>query len=68
VDETGAGFVYRTNDELRQALAHLANDSDLREKLRRRARDGFLRLYTAQRHVDRYLAYVHAIRDGKKIH
>jgi len=68
VDATGAGFLYRTSDELRQALARLANETGLREGLARRAREGFLRLYTPQRHIESYLAHVHAIRDAKGIH
>jgi glycosyltransferase involved in cell wall biosynthesis len=68
VDATGAGFVYQKSDELRQILARLANEAGLRERLGRRARQGFLQLYTSQRHVERYLAHVHAIRDAKGFH
>ena len=68
VDETGAGFVYQTSEQLRQALSQLANGPGLRETLARRAREGYLRLYTPQRHLDRYLGYVAEIRDRKGLH
>jgi glycosyltransferase involved in cell wall biosynthesis len=68
IDQTGAGFVYRTGEELRAALSQLAGDPDLREALGSRAREGFLRLYTPQQHLKRYLGQVNAIRDAKGLH
>jgi glycosyltransferase involved in cell wall biosynthesis len=68
VDATGAGFVYKTSEQLQQALSRLANEPGLREILARRAREGFLRLYTPQRHLERYLAHVDAIRHAKGLH
>jgi glycosyltransferase involved in cell wall biosynthesis len=68
IDATGGGLVYRTNEELRAALSQLADQPGLREDLARRARQGFLRLYTPQRHIDNYLAHVGAIRAAKGIH
>ena len=62
IDATGAGLVYRTSDELRLALSRLASEPGLRQSLGERARDGFLRLYNAQRHVASYLAHIDAIR------
>lgn len=68
VEETGAGFVYRNREELRAALARLANDTGLRESLGHRARESFLKLYTPQQHLKRYLEYVDEIRDAKGLH
>jgi glycosyltransferase involved in cell wall biosynthesis len=68
VDETGGGFVYRTREELRAALSRLATDGDLRERLGHRARESFLRLYTPQRHLKRYLKQINVIRDAKGVH
>jgi hypothetical protein len=51
IDATGGGLVYRTSEELRAALSRLANEPALRERLALCAREGFLRLYTPQRHI-----------------
>jgi glycosyltransferase involved in cell wall biosynthesis len=68
IDATGGGLVYRTSEELRTALSRLANEPELRERLAICAREGFLRLYTPQRHIEAYLAHVAAIRAAKGIH
>jgi glycosyltransferase involved in cell wall biosynthesis len=65
VDATGGGFVYRTDVELLHALHRLAGDGRLRAQLGLRARAGFEKLYTQQRHVDAYLACVDKIRQSK---
>ena len=65
IDATGGGLVYRTSEELRAALSRLANEPALRERLALCAREGFLRLYTPQRHIENYLTYVAAIRAAK---
>src|SRR5262249_27290113 len=58
IDVTGGGLVYRTSEELRAALSRMVNEPGLRERLARRAREGFLRFYTRQRHIENYLAHV----------
>jgi glycosyltransferase involved in cell wall biosynthesis len=68
IDATGGGLVYRTDEELRVALARIVNEPGLRERLALRARDGFLRLYTPKRHVESYLAHIAAIRAAKGLH
>lgn len=65
VDATGGGIVYRTNAELLHALHQLADDRGLRTQLGQRARSGFEKLYTRQRHVDAYLACIERIRHSK---
>lgn len=65
VDSSQAGFVYRTDEELVQAVRKLADDPDLREELGRRAHDSFLRLYTEERHVTAYLDYIGGLRKSK---
>ncbi len=66
VDATGGGLVYTTRDELRAALARLAGDIDFRQTLAIRALDGYRRLFTAEQHVARYLAYVDQVRATKQ--
>ena len=65
VDATGGGIVYRTDAELLQALRQLAGDGGLRAQLALRARTGFEKLYTEQRHVDAYLSLVEGIQQSK---
>lgn len=65
IDTTGAGFVYRTETELHNAVQRLIDDDALRGQLGRRARVGFERWYTQQRHVDTYLDCIAAIQKRK---
>lgn len=55
IDATGAGFVYRTETELHDAVQRLIDDEALRAQLGRRARTGFEQWYTPPRHVEAYL-------------
>jgi glycosyltransferase involved in cell wall biosynthesis len=65
VDATGAGFVYRSSDELRAAVHRLAGDIELRNRLGGLARDGYVRFYTEDRHLERYLGHIAAIIERK---
>ena len=65
IEATGGGLLYRTSEELREALSRVAYEPGLRETLASRARDGFLRLYTCERHVKNYLALVESIQHAK---
>lgn len=58
IEATGAGIVYRTKDELRAALDRLAGDDVGWQDMRERARAGYQRHYTRDRHVAAYLALV----------
>lgn len=64
VDATGGGIVYGSDAELVAALRLIAGDADLQADLSRRARAGFERLYTEERHVKDYLALVDLLRSG----
>lgn len=65
VDATDGGIVYRTDEELLEALRKLSADPGYRARLGQHARAGFERLYTQQRHVDAYLACIESIRRRK---
>jgi glycosyltransferase involved in cell wall biosynthesis len=67
IEATGGGLVYRTSEELRIALSRVAYEPGLREMLAGRARNGFQRLYTRERHVENYLALVKSIQLAKGI-
>jgi glycosyltransferase involved in cell wall biosynthesis len=58
VDSTGAGFVYRRDEELAEAVQRLGKDAPLRARLGNLAREGFERFYSAERHVDCYLEHI----------
>ena len=65
IEATGGGLMYRTSEELRLLLSRVAHEPGFREALAGRARGGFLRLYTPERHVKNYLALVDSIRVAK---
>jgi glycosyltransferase involved in cell wall biosynthesis len=65
IEATGGGILYRTSEELRFALSRVAYEPGLREALARRAREGFLRLYTWERHAKNYVDVVDSIQRAK---
>ncbi len=67
VDATGAGFVYRSEEELEQIVKRITADRDLRVALGKRAREGFCNLYTAAHHLDGYLAHIADIQQQKGV-
>jgi len=67
IESTGGGIIYRTSQELRVALSRVAYEPGLRETLSGRAREGFLRLYTRDGHVKKYLTLVESIQRAKGI-
>lgn len=58
VEDSGGGFVYRTGEELRQAMRALATDAGRRRDLGRRGYEAFCRLWTPQVHLDRYFQLI----------
>lgn len=67
IDNTGAGFVYRTDEEFHQVVQRFAGDPSLRIQLGQLARAGFERWYTPERHVAGYLECIARIRTHKNI-
>jgi len=67
VAASGAGFVYRNEAELLDAVGRLTADRELRRRLGDRARASFLASYTEERYLDGYLALVHEILDAKRL-
>jgi glycosyltransferase involved in cell wall biosynthesis len=65
VEASGAGFVYRTPDELVSAIRALAETPNLRQELGQRALETYRRLYTEERHVSDYLRCIDDIRRAK---
>jgi glycosyltransferase involved in cell wall biosynthesis len=67
VDATGAGFVYNTDEELKSAVKKLATDPGLRSELGKKARQGFIKLYSTAHHLDAYLKHVEDVQQEKGI-
>ena len=66
VEKSGAGFVYRDEEELGQALAALAEETGVRERLSRKARESYETYYCEERYVREYLAIVDEIAARKE--
>lgn len=61
VDKSGAGYVYRNEEELGRALTALAEEPRVREQMSRKARDAYETYYCEERYVREYLAIVEEI-------
>lgn len=62
VEESGGGLVYRTQEELLEALERLRGDEALRHELGERGHGSWKRLWTEGPHLDQYLATVEEVR------
>jgi glycosyltransferase involved in cell wall biosynthesis len=62
VDRSGAGFVYRSDRELLNAVMTLASQPHLRARLAARAREAYKRFYNEKRYVAQYLRLIEQIK------
>jgi glycosyltransferase involved in cell wall biosynthesis len=62
VEASGGGIVYRDAGELAAALDRLSRDQSLRDELGRRGYEGYLRHWTAERHLERYFDLIAELR------
>lgn len=65
VEESGGGFVYETDEELRRAMDALLADPTLREALGEKGRQAYLERWTEEAHVRQYLSLVRDVADKK---
>jgi len=65
IEESGAGFAFRTQEECRGALTRLLSDSALRAELGEKGRQAARSRYSEEAHLGRYLALVGALREEK---
>lgn len=61
MEESGAGLVYQTEDDLLAAMDRLLADHALRDELGARALEAYRRLWTPQAHLERYLSLIAAV-------
>ncbi|GMQ88806.1 MAG: hypothetical protein BMS9Abin09_0244 [Gammaproteobacteria bacterium] len=67
IESTGAGFIYRNEEELDKAVRQLAENMPLRIELGNKARAAYEQNYTPARHVDTYLEHIACIQKCKGI-
>lgn len=67
VTTTGAGLVYRDDDELESHLHRMVDDHAFRSDLGRKARAGFARHYTIARHMEAYFGHITEIQRSKGV-
>lgn len=65
VAESGGGFIYTTNTELRAAVQRFASVPGLRDELGERGYAAFLRHWTREAHLDAYFGFLHACAERK---
>jgi glycosyltransferase involved in cell wall biosynthesis len=65
IEETGAGFVYRTEAELLAAMEILVADPEKRRALGNRGHEAYRRNWTVEVHLARYFELIHEIAASK---
>lgn len=65
VTRHGGGLLYSSADELREAMSRLIADAPLRLKLAGEAHQAYLREFSEDVYLERYLAIVEQVRAGK---
>jgi glycosyltransferase involved in cell wall biosynthesis len=65
VDDSRGGFVYRTDDELLQAIRRLGDSPNLRAELGENGYQAFVRLWSREAHMQQYFDLLREISLGK---
>jgi glycosyltransferase involved in cell wall biosynthesis len=65
VQDSGGGFLYRTDDELLQALERFANSPELRAELGQKGYEAFLRWWCREAHLRTYFEYLNRSAERK---
>jgi glycosyltransferase involved in cell wall biosynthesis len=65
VQDSGGGFIYRTDEELIEALKRLAESPKLRDELGQKGYDGFVRWWCREAHLGAYFDYLNGIAQTK---
>ena len=67
IDETGAGFIYTSDNELKSVVNKLANNKSLRIELGEKARTSYTQLYTEDHHINKYLDHITYLQKQKSV-
>src|SRR5262249_58157501 len=62
VHDSGGGLVYRTRDELVEAIERLRTDTAFRDELGARGHDAWQRLWSEDRHLTAYFEAIEEVR------
>lgn len=65
VEDSGGGFVYRTEAELMNAMRQIAESPQLRSELGERGYRAFVQHWTREAHMVKYFDYIEACRERK---
>jgi glycosyltransferase involved in cell wall biosynthesis len=65
IQDSGGGFVYRTDDELLHAIESLAGSPRLRDDLGQKGYEGFLRWWCREAHLPQYFDYLNTSAERK---
>lgn len=66
VEESGGGFIYRSQDELRAAMARLADDRSVRDDLGEKGYAAYLKYWNEDAHLERYLNMIEKTKRKKE--
>jgi glycosyltransferase involved in cell wall biosynthesis len=66
VEESGGGFIYRTDEQLVDAIHAVATSPTLRDALGAKGYDTFIKLWTREAHMHQYLALIEETRQDKQ--
>jgi glycosyltransferase involved in cell wall biosynthesis len=58
VNESGGGFVYRTDEELAAAMTQIATSEDIRKELGEKGYAAFIKWWSKEAHLKRYLELI----------
>jgi glycosyltransferase involved in cell wall biosynthesis len=66
VEDSGGGFVYRTQEELLDSARRIAESPRLRAELGERGYRAFVQHWTREAHLHKYFGYIDACRERKR--
>ena len=58
INDSGGGFVYRTDEELLEAMNEIASSPALRNELGQRGYDAFRKWWCREAHLEQYFGYL----------
>ena len=66
IEESGGGFVYRSEDELLSAIRKLADDAGLRSELGENGYRAYVKCWNEEPHMQQYFALIESLMVQKK--